>query len=355
MLIASVVGARPQFIKAVPISKVLRKKHQEILIHTGQHYDTKMSEIFFKELNLPYPKYHLGVGSGPPGWQVGSMLIQLEKILVEEKPELVIVYGDTHTTLAGALAAAKLNIPLAHVEAGLRSCNDIMQEEKNRMITDHLSKLLFCPTPNAVQNLEKEGIIKGVYLVGDVMVDTLKFFFPISENHSKILKKLNLSPKSYFLATIHRAENADNPARLASLLKGLSKLEKPVILPLHPRTRKQLKKTRLNDYRNIVILNPVGYLDMLALEKNAKLILTDSGGVQKEAYLLHVPCVTLREETEWNETVKVGCNALAGCNPNQIVETAKKLSSKHNLHFQDHLFGDGKTAYRIVKIIGENH
>lgn len=350
MRIATIVGARPQFIKAALVSKALRKKHEEILIHTGQHYGPEMSDIFFEELGLPMPDYDLGIGSGPPGRQVGAMLMKLAKILLNEKPDLVLVYGDTHSTLAGALGAAQTNIPLAHVEAGLRSGHPTMQEEKNRVVTDHLSKLLFCPTKTAIKNLRNEGISQGIHLVGDVMVDSLMYFLPMAEKRSTILKKLGLSQKSYFLATLHRAENADNPAQLQGLFTALSTLRQVVVLPLHPRTEKQMKRNKISVGKNILLTKPIGYLDMLVLENQSQLILTDSGGVQKEAYLLRVPCVTLREETEWLETERLGWNIVAGLQPKSIHRACERLLSRR-LSRHPSVFGNGEAGDKIAKIL----
>jgi len=353
MRIATVVGARPQFIKAMPVSTALRKNHEEILIHTGQHYGQEMSQIFFDELNLPKPDYALGLGGGHPGVQVGAMIMKLVEIFEAKKPDLVLVYGDTHSTLAGAVAAAKTDLPLAHVEAGLRSFRPAMQEEKNRVVTDHLSQILFCPTQTAVKNLKQESITSGIHLVGDVMVDALLDFLPAAEKHAKILAKLKMNPKEYLLATVHRAENADHPDIMKNLLKSFSNLPYPVIFPVHPRTQKELEKNHITFAPNIVRIEPVGYFDMLVLEKNAKLILTDSGGVQKEAYLLHTPCITLREETEWVETVQSGCNILAGANPKKIATAAKKLLANQKLNFNRNLFGPPNAAQKIAAVLSK--
>jgi len=307
MKIVSIVGARPQFIKLAPLSKEIRKKHKEVIIHTGQHYDQELSEIFFKELKIPEPEYNLEVGSAEQGRQTGEMLIRIEEVLQFEKPDWVIVLGDTNSTLAGALAAAKLHIPLAHVEAGMRSYNHTMPEEINRKVADHLSQLLFCPNKNAVENLKKEGLNKGVYLVGDLMQEALAENIRVAGRKSKILKRLRLPPKRFYVVTIHRAENTDSRTRLEELASLLSKLDRKTIFPIHPRTKKCLQEhglwSKLNRFRNLVMLEPVGYLDMLVLEQNARMVLTDSGGVQREAYFLGTPCVILRNETEWSEMV----------------------------------------------------
>jgi UDP-N-acetylglucosamine 2-epimerase len=325
-----------------------------------------MDEIFFKELKLRKPDYHLGVGSGSHAKQTGLILERVGRVLEKEKPETVIVYGDTNTTLAGALAAAKLKIPVAHVEAGLRSYNRNMPEEMNRLLTDHLSTLLFCPTDQAVRNLLKEGIRVGrtriVRNVGDVMYDSILYYSKLAEKKSTILKDLNLyvstpnpelRAQDYYLTTLHRAENTDDPKKLNSILGALNEVGKntPVILPLHPRTKKMMRVYRLlSKFKNIKFINPVSYLDMLQLEKNAKAILTDSGGIQKEAYWLKVPCFTLREETEWVETVKSGWNILIGVETEKIIEGVSHWSG-NNLPRRSSLFGDGKASEKIVEML----
>jgi UDP-N-acetylglucosamine 2-epimerase len=281
--ILSVVGARPQFIKAALLSRQLRRKHKEVLVHTGQHYDFEMSRVFFEELKIARPDYNLEVGSGTQGSQAGKMLERIEKVLLKEKPSLVLVYGDTNSTLAGALASAKLNIPLGHVEAGLRSYNRKMPEEINRVVTDHLSHLLFCPTETAVNNLRKEGIRKGIYKTGDVILDLFLSKAKVLRNKSKLSSKLNIKPKKYYLATLHRPGNVDNLKNLKNILEAFNKLDFPVVFPVHPRTKKniaKIDKKRINCYTNIRFTNPVSYSEMLFLEKEARLILTDSGGVQ---------------------------------------------------------------------------
>jgi UDP-GlcNAc3NAcA epimerase len=329
MKILTVVGARPQFIKLAPLSKILRENGiNEIIVHTGQHYDENMNDLFFKELEIPDPDYNLGIGSGNHGEQTGRMLIEIEKIILKEKPNLVIVYGDTNSTLAGALAASKLHIKLAHVEAGLRSFNKRMPEEINRVLTDHVSDILFCPTQTAVENLKNEGITNGVYLVGDVMFDALLHFSKISDMKSNILERLNINQKEYYLATIHRAENTDDHERLKNILTAISKMDEIVVFPIHPRTRKMVNYYGLNGLlknNNVKVIDPVGYLDMLKLEKNAKAILTDSGGVQKEAFWLKVPCITLRDETEWIETVNLGWNRLVGSDVEKNFRSGKRF------------------------------
>jgi UDP-GlcNAc3NAcA epimerase len=320
MKIVTNVGARPQFIKAAALSRKLRQVHTEILVHTGQHYDANMSDIFFRELEIAPPDYNLGIGSGPHGEQTGLMLAAIERVILAEKPDWVLVYGDTNSTLAGALAAAKCHIPVAHVEAGLRSFNRLMPEEINRVLTDHVSNLLFCPTQTAVDNLAVEGIIQGVHLVGDIMYDGLLWAVERVQKWSDILERLQIKEKSYLLATVHRAENTDDPERLSNILTAFDNLDEPLIFPTHPRTRVRLQAINWRPRPHIQLIEPVGYLDMVNLTNQARLILTDSGGLQKEAYWLGVPCVTLRDETEWIETVESGWNIVVGANPNRIVE-----------------------------------
>jgi UDP-GlcNAc3NAcA epimerase len=344
--IITVIGARPQFIKAAPVSHALRRHHVEVLVHTGQHYDDAMSAVFFRELAIPQPDYNLGVGSGGHGWQTGQMLIRLEEILQAELPDAVLIYGDTNSTLAGALAACKLRIPVAHVEAGLRSFNREMPEEHNRVLADHCADRLFCPTQTAVAHLASEGITQGVYLVGDTMYDALLQFAPIARAQSQILTLRNLYPKGYLLATLHRPYNTDNPEQLAAILAALDALDEPVVLPIHPRTRQRLAAFNLRPpSANLQLIDPVGYLDMLMLEQNARLILTDSGGIQKEAYLLAVPCVTLRPETEWVETVAAGWNRLAWNDPAAIIDAARRPWPSDP---PAPVFGDGHAAERIL-------
>jgi UDP-N-acetylglucosamine 2-epimerase (non-hydrolysing) len=351
MEIASIVGARPNFIKCAPLSRELRKEFDEILIHTGQHYDYEMNKVFFDELKIPEPDYHLGVGSGSHGYQTGEMLKRIEEVLIKEKPDLVLVFGDTNSTLAGALAASKLHIKVGHIEAGLRSFDKKMPEEINRILTDHCSDLLFCPTETAVRNLEGEGVTKGVYLTGDVMVDAIKENIKIAEKKSKILGELGLRLKEYYLTTLHRAENTDDESNLRNIVDALCEIEK-LVFPCHPRTEKCLKQFGLRDKltREVMVIKPVGYLDMLMLEKDAKKILTDSGGVQKEAYIFKVPCITLRGNTEWVETIKDGWNVLVGANKEKIVKMANDFEPEGK---QRDAFGSGDASLRITESIKE--
>lgn len=350
-IIATVVGARPQFIKAAPVSHALKNDFQEILIHTGQHYDYGMSDIFFEEMEIKKPDFHLGIGGGNHGEQTGKMLIEIEKIFNTIKPELVLVYGDTNSTLAGALAAAKAQIPLGHVEAGLRSYNRAMPEEINRVLTDHVSTFLFCPTDSSVKNLEKEGITNGVYQVGDVMVDALLRNLTLARKTSNILINLNIVKGQYALATVHRAANTDNKERMKSILDGLAGLETQIIMPLHPRTHKMMTEWNLPLSKNIILIEPVGYFDMLMLQENANCILTDSGGIQKEAYLLGIRCITLREETEWVETVQAGWNKLVGVGKQAIqFNFANWFPKTERVPF----YGNGDASLKISKILKQH-
>jgi UDP-GlcNAc3NAcA epimerase len=350
MKIASIVGARPNFIKLSPVCKELKRCGLDnIIIHTGQHYNYEMDRVFFDEMGIPTPDYHLGIGSGSHGFQTGEMLKEVERALVAEKPDAVIVFGDTNSTLAGGLAAAKLHIKCAHIEAGLRSYDRKMPEEINRVLVDHCSDLLLCPTRTAVENLAREGITKNVYLTGDVMADAQMDCQRIAENKSHILESLKLRPKEYFLVTVHRASNTDDRGNLVAIIEALSALD-DVVFPCHPRTEKYLKDFGLWDdlMGRINVIKPVGYLDMLLLEKNARKIITDSGGVQKEAYLLGVPCITLRDETEWVETVDDGWNVLVGPNQEKIVSAARSFEPGHE---RADVFGKGDASIKIVELV----
>lgn len=380
MKIVSIVGARPQFIKLMPVAREVARRRQtgadsidHMVVHTGQHYDFEMSQAFFDRLELPSAQYHLGIGSGDHGQQTGRMLEGIEGVLSKESPDVVVVYGDTNSTLAGSLAAAKLHITSAHVEAGLRSYNRDMPEETNRVVSDHVSDILLCPSETAVENLRREGLARlvdhdslvnrngagepvqlpVVVNVGDVMYDALLISVDIAAEQSRILEKLSAEPCEYLLATVHRAENTDNLDRLRQILTALSELskERRVILPLHPRTRKAIEtgKDELGlDLSGLDMIAPVDYLDMLWLTKNARAVLTDSGGLQKECYWLGVPCVTLRDETEWTETVDAGANVLAGAEHQRIVGAVRKAPQNSG---QPRAYGGGHSARKILDIL----
>ena len=353
MKIVTVVGARPQFVKAAPVSVELRKKHEERILHTGQHYDDNMSKIFFEDLKIPRPDINLEVGSDSHARQTAEIMLGVEKYLQQEKPDLVLVYGDTNSTLAAAVSASKMNIKLAHVEAGLRSFNRKMPEEINRIVADRLSNLLFCPTETAVKNLQKEGMVEGVHNIGDVMFDAALKFAPIAEGKSKILEKESLSPGDYLLITLHRPENTDYFQNMKNIVSALIDSSKQIVFPVHPRTIKYLKHYKLFKKfvraENIKLLEPVSFIDMIVLEKNAQKILTDSGGVQKEAYFYKIPCITLREETEWVETVEDGWNCIVAANYEKILDAIKNFSpSKH----QKGHYGDGKASVELCRLIG---
>jgi len=346
--VLTVLGTRPQYIKAAAVSRALRPLHDELLVDTGQHYDANMSEVFLQELEMPRPDRNLGVGSGSHGEQTARMMLALEPLVQSEAPDVMLVYGDTNSTLAGALVAAKLHVRLAHVEAGLRSFDRRMPEEVNRVLTDHCAGLLFCPTPAAAQNLRAEGISAGVHTVGDVMADSLLHFLPRANESSGALARLGLDAASYVLVTLHRPSNVDDLRRLASLLGVLSRLEERAVFPVHPRTRVSLGELGYSPAPNTSLIDPVGYLDMLALEANARRIVTDSGGVQKEAYILGVPCVTCRTETEWTETLETGWNTLAGSEPEDVLEAVLRPPPGGE---RPQLFGDGHAAERIVELL----
>jgi len=346
MKIVSVVGARPQFIKAATVCRVLRSNGniQEILLHTGQHYDRNMSQVFFDELDIPEPQYNLEIGSGTHAFQTGTMMKGIEEILIAEKPDWTLVYGDTNSTLAGALASVKLHIPLAHVEAGLRSFNRNMPEEINRIVSDRVADLLFAPTKTAIENLKREGLEKMTCFTGDVMYDSVLFYI------NKILRtpdkyKIKDLPAQYFLATIHRAENTDDIGHLINIFKAFAESGSYIVLPIHPRTKKLISKN-IRVTENVRIIDPVGYLEMLKLTMDAYKILTDSGGLQKEAYFLGRPCITLRNETEWLETVHDGWNTITGTDPDKIIDAINSplpVSERHNE------FGDGHAAEAIIE------
>lgn len=355
MKVLTVVGARPQFIKAAVVSRALKEKNiGEVIVHTGQHYDSNMSEVFFDELQIPHPHYNLGVAGSSHGAATGQMLEKIEEVLLKEKPEAVMVYGDTNSTLAGALAARKLNIKLVHVEAGLRSFEMTMPEEINRILTDRISDLLFCPTQTAVDNLEKEGFENfncSIIKSGDVMQDAALFYEKISGESSTIIRKLEL--KDFVLATIHRAENTDNISHLRSIVQAFNEINKhtQVVVPLHPRTSKIIQKEGIDcDFK---IIEPVGYLDMVQLLKHCSLVMTDSGGLQKEAFFFKKHCVTLREQTEWVELVEHGFNTIAGTNTTNIVDAYTTMINKRS-DFAVDLYGNGKASSVIANAI-EKH
>jgi UDP-GlcNAc3NAcA epimerase len=348
MKILSIVGARPEFIQSAPVSKMLRTEHEEILVHTGQHYDYLMSQTFFDEIGIPKPDYNLEVGSGSHAKQTAEILVRLEEVLIHEAPDLVIIRGDTNSTLAGSLAASKLHIALAHIEAGERSFDRRMPEEINRLASDRLSDLFFCVSRTAVNHLGNEGIRSGVYWVGDVMLDAMLANLPIAREKSSALSKLGLLPKGYSLVTIHRAANTDNPERLTRILNALSQVGEQVIFPVHPRTRGVIEKLNVKVGKSLRMIEPVGYYDMAVLEENARLIATDSGGVQREAYFLKVPCLTLRDETEWMETLEAGWNRLVGADDKEIMATWWSFSPPTE---QAPIFGDGKASEKIFQIV----
>lgn len=354
MRVATIVGARPQFVKAAPFSAALAAAgHDELLIHTGQHYDAGMSDVFFNELPIKTPSVNLGVGSGAPGWQVAEVLRRSEEVLRDARPDWVVVYGDTNSTLGGALAAKKSELRLAHIEAGLRSWNRAMPEEDNRVLTDHASDLLLCPTPTAMRNLEREGLRDRALHVGDTMYDAVRTFLPVARERSRVLEAHGLRAKKFAVATIHRNYNADDPAALAQLLGALASLEWPVVFPVHPRTRKKIAELpgALLERGALRPIDPVSYLDMLVLQADACVVLTDSGGMQKEAMFLGTPCVTLRPETEWVETVELGWNVLAGADPEKIraaAATARAPKQQPSM-----TFGDGNAAPTIVRALEE--
>lgn len=353
--IITVVGARPQFIKAAAISRVIQQDFvgqvEERIVHTGQHFDDNMSKVFFDELGIPQPHHHFAISGGHHGAMTGQMLEAIESVLLEEKPDWVLVYGDTNSTLAGALAAAKLHISVAHVEAGLRSFNMRMPEEVNRILSDRVANQLFCPTQAAVANLEAEGIKQGVHNVGDVMYDVALYYKDRSRVASQVLQRLQIEAKSYALATCHRAENTDDPNKLKEILTALSQvsLKMTVVFPLHPRTRKLIQSYGYQDLlANLVVTDPLPFLDMVALEQDAAVIITDSGGVQKEAFFYAVPCITMRQETEWVETVELGWNKLTGACAEQVVSAVQHYLMHPPSPNYSMPYGDGMASKIIL-------
>ncbi len=384
MKILSIIGARPQFIKAAIVSRKIREEGiKEILVHTGQHYDFNMSDIFFQELNLPKPDYHLGVGSGGHGEQTGKMLLEIEKVLLQQKPDVALVYGDTNTTLGGSLAAAKLHIPVAHIEAGLRSYNRSMPEEINRVLTDHCSDILFCPTETAVKNLQKEGFINvigdgklvdddfslaqralGLPLVinvGDAMLDIAldvkKLIEKKTDGEKRVLERYFLRAKDYILVTIHRADNTDNKENLQNIMEALKEITRSglkIFFPAHPRTKKALERFNLiSDVpQNLIVSEPISYVEIIALESNAKLIITDSGGLQKEAYFFEVPCIIPRDETEWTELVEIGWNKVVGTAKENLVNAVLSTLNEDTPNRQRiDFYGQGRASEKIVKVL----
>ena len=351
MRIVSLVGNRPQFVKAAPLCIALRAQGEEILVHSGQHYDPELADLFFDELGIPSPDHALDVGPGTPVHQIAIMMERFEHVVRDEKPDAVLVYGDTTTTLAGALVAAKCGIPLAHVEAGLRSFDKTMPEEQNRVVTDHLSDVLLCPTRQAVDNLAAEGITHGVHLVGDVMFDAGRMFAPLAE-HRGAPAAHGLEPGGYLLVTIHRAAATDTPEALDAMVQVLSSLGRPAIFPVHPRTRAKLQAggrwDALQDVPGLILAPPVGYLDFTSLLMGAQAVVTDSGGVQKEAYFHGVPCVTLRDTTEWVETVEGGFNTLTGMDPAKVQAALAELSMPAE---RPPYYGDGHAADAIARAV----
>ena len=352
MKIVTVAGTRPQLVKIAPVSRVLRQHVNEVLINTGQHYDYNLAGVFFDELNIPRPDYDLECGSASHGKQTGAMLSKIEDVLMDERPDAVLVYGDTNSTLAGALAASKLHIPTIHIEAGLRSFNRKMPEEINRVVTDHISSLLFAPTEAAVKNLQREGITNHVINAGDVMYDAVLYYTAMAEEKFS-LDSFGVAEKNYILATIHRPYNTDSLDKLTAIVRAFERLQETVIFPIHPRTKHRLQEyglyDRLIQSTHIKVTPPISYLEMLLLEKKAKAIITDSGGVQKEAYFAKVPCITLRSETEWIETVEAGCNRLVNIGLEDLAAIIGM--STPNGDFSKQLFGDGKASEKIVKEI----
>lgn len=357
MKLLTVVGARPQFIKASVVSHALKPVCDEVIVHTGQHYDRNMSAVFFEELNIPKPAYNLGVGSGSHGRQTGEMLIKIEEVIFEEKPDILLVYGDTNSTLAGALAASKLHIPVAHVEAGLRSYNMRMPEEQNRVLTDHISTWLFCPTKTAAANLKKENVTRGVDICGDVMLDSVLHFLKLARSNPQktaIFDQISVKPKEYRLATLHRAETTDGGLdAIIRIFDAFEKMPQPVIIPIHPRTRPLAEQAILKrGYHNIKLIAPVGYLEMLLLTSSACQVMTDSGGLQKEAWFMEVPCITLRRETEWVETLAGNWNVLSSLETDDIyskaINTVPDPAARVSMPF-----GDGHASERIASILSQ--
>jgi len=353
--IQSVVGARPQFVKMAAFHRACMKKDiKHYILHTGQHYDANMSEVFFDELDIPKPDQNLGIGGGSHGENTGRMIEAIEAILLKEKPDWLVVFGDTDSTLAAAIAATKIHIPIAHIEAGLRSFNRTMPEEVNRVLTDHVSSLLFTGTLSANENLKNEGVPEScIHTCGDIMYDVAQYYKE-KDNNTSILSELGLKPNQFVLATVHRAENTSTKEKMEAIVEIFSMIEAQVVLPLHPRTAKSMKDFQLSFPENLKIIQPIGYLDMLELESHAEMILTDSGGVQKEAYFHKKPCITLREETEWVELVHAGVNFIVGLDIDRVQAAVSQIKASE-LDFSQNLYGDGFSADRMVdRIIKES-
>ena len=350
MKILSIVGARPEFVQAMPVCRALNPRHSEVLVHTGQHYDYHMSKIFFDELDIPVPDYNLEVGPGSHAKQTSEIMTRLEDVILQEKPDTVIIRGDTNSTLAAALVASKLNIPLAHIEAGERSFDRTMPEEINRLVADRLSNFHFCVSDASLRHLSTEGITNSVHKVGDVMLDALLYAQPIAQAKSKVMEQLKIRPKEYALATIHRAANTNNPERLENICSAMNLVSEAIILPLHPRTQHVLTTMHIKLEDHIRVVEPVGYLDMLTLEENARIIATDSGGVQREAYYLKTPCLTLRDETEWTGTVEAGWNKLVGANTDLILDSWFSFSPRAQ---HPPIYGTGDAAQQIASILNK--
>ena len=351
--ILTVVGARPHFVKAAMVSKAIEEHSNlhEVIVHTGQHYDRELSENFFEELSLPQPNYRLGIGSGRAAWQMGQMIVAIDEVIAETSPDVVIVYGDTNTTAAGAIAAAKNNIPLAHIEAGLREFNKQIPEEVNKLLTDSVADLFFCPTLTAVNNLKKNGVTNGVHLVGDVGIDLLHAYQEKIQTKSELIKALQLLPQQYYLLTCHRAANTNSAIPLKNILEACMNLEQPVVFPVHPRTAKAIDAFHLNHYldsTNLIKLKPLGFWDLQNLLYHAKMVITDSGGIIKEAYYHKVPAIIIDKQTEWVETVEEGWNHISGPNTLHILNAASNFK-KPALH--SNCLGDGTAAKKTVDII----
>lgn len=348
MKIVSIVGARPEFIQAAPVSLVLRERHHEVLVHTGQHYDYLMSQTFFDELGVPAPDYNLEAGSGSHARQTAGMMTGMEDVLLAEKPDLVIIRGDTNSTLAGALVASKLNVPVAHIESGERSFDRRMPEEINRVAADHLSNLLFCVSDTARGHLANEGVTNGVHVTGDVMLDANLQHRPIARQKSDVLQRLGLQAGGYVLVTVHRAANTDDPVRLRGIVDALNAVGETIVFPVHPRTHNALQRIGATFAPHVKTTEPAGYYDMMVLEENARMIATDSGGVQREAYFFAKPCLTLRDETEWTETVEAGWNKLVGADCHEIVRAWRNFETPAE---HPPVLGDGTAARRIATIL----